>query len=283
MATKGKQIEELQEQNADLGEKLNGVTEIAGDLFFGLVLAAEKISEQQHVMEAQSFVLDLAEEVIDQQNVRINKLERADRRRQREQELSEKSAASLKSALDTDELTNWALRVSTTMAKGLVFTTTPDRYGRVMKTTTQIGEDGKMGATTSTTKGDATVTFEMSIFGKMEVSAKIRHVEVRDNPQSNEAFIRNEVKFAMKVNGTKRHVLVVSGGKVRQGYEWEYQNYEARSGFAQIFVDGEPYFCSSCGQYHPGGGDEFAAKVTTAAMPEPYRRSTRNTGGCGGY
>ena len=283
MATKAQQITQLEERAVLAEDKLDGLTEIAGDLFVGLVVAVELLEEQKSMMDFDTFMLGLANEVIGQQGAQIDKLERADRRRQREQELSEKSAASLKSALDTDELTNWALRVSTTMAKGLVFTTTPDRYGRVMKTTTQIGEDGKMGATTSTTKGDATVTFEMSIFGKMEVSAKIRHVEVRDNPQSNEAFIRNEVKFAMKVNGTKRHVLVVSGGKVRQGDEWEYQNYEARSGFAQIFVDGEPYFCSSCGQYHPGGGDEFAAKVTTAAMPEPYRRSTRNTGGCGGY
>jgi len=279
MATKGQRIQELEMQVIDTEVERDAFAEMAGDYFVGLLTAVDMLKEQKSLLEFDNFLLAIANEVIGQQSEKIESLERAERRRQRELELAEKSASSLQTAMTQDEVANWALRVSTAMAKNLVFTTVPDRYGRTQKSKTDIDEYGNLGSTTTTTKGDATITFDLPLFGKMEVQGKIRHVEVRENPQSNEAYIHNQVGFKIKMNGVQRHVLIVSGGRVRTGYEWEYTNYVLHSRFVQVIIDGSPYYCNDCHEYH-GGDTQFDAEVYTNTMPEPYRR---RSGGCGGW
>lgn len=278
MATKAQQIKQLEERAVLAEDKVNGLTEMAGDLFVGLMTAVEMLEDQKAILELDVAMLDVAGTVIGQQNEVIDRLERVERRRQREQELADKSAASLQTAMNQGEMANWALMVSTAMAKGLVFTTVPDRYGRTQKSVTDIDEYGKKGKTEAITKGVATITFDVPVFGKMEVEAKVRHYEVRETPDAKEVSVRNEVKFNIKMNGAKRKVLIVSGGRVRQGSEWEYTDYIVRSRFSQVLVDGSPYYCDNCHKYH-GGGDEFEADVKTSAMPDPYQRP-RYSGGC---
>lgn len=280
MVTKAQQIKQLEERAVLAEDKVSGLTEMAGDLFVGLAVAVDMLEEKQAMLELDAMMLEVARMVIEQKSDEIDGLKRAEARRLREQELKDKSASSLKTATAQDEVANWALKVSTAMAKGLVFSTTPDRYGRVVKTTTEIDEYGKMGSTKAITKGDATVSFSLPVFGEMTVGAKIRHIDVRETPDSNEADIRNEVSFKIKMNGVQRHVLIVSGGRVRTGYEWEYTNYVLHSRFVQVIVDGSPYYCDSCHEYH-GGEEQFdAEEVHTSDMPEPYRR---RSGGCGGW
>jgi hypothetical protein len=281
MASKDAKIKQLELDKEDLAFELNAAVETAGDLFIGLVMAADKIQEQQAMLEIDSMMLDVAGVVIGQQNDKIDSLERAERRRQRDEDMKAKSAAALEKALRQDQVVDWVLNVSKSMAEGLVFTTTPERWGRTQKSKSVIDEYGKVGETTTVTKGTALVTFDLPLFGEIAVEAKVRHFVERRAPDDNEALIRNEVTFKIKMNGTKRRVMIASGGKVRVNHgEWDFTDYYTAGRFAQVLIDGEPEWCSGCGEYHNYSGDEFVAEVTTTAMPEPYRR---RSGGCGGW
>ena len=136
MATKDQKIKSLELENIDLGEKLNGVSEIAGDLFIGLALAADMIQEQQAMLEIDALVLSIADEVIGQQKNEINRMQRAESRRQSQEEEEKRNKAKLAEVRNMPSLVDWALVNVEATANGMDFTAKPDRWGRKRVTTT---------------------------------------------------------------------------------------------------------------------------------------------------
>ena len=269
MATKDQKIKSLELENIDLGEKLNGVSEIAGDLFIGLALAADMIQEQQAMLEIDALVLSIADEVIGQQKNEINRMQRAESRRQSQEEEEKRNKAKLAEVRNMPSLVDWALVNVEATANGMDFTAKPDRWGRKRVTTTDINSDGSNGVTVATTKGKANLRFTVPVFGSFEVNAKITHTETGSDPQSAFVTIQNTLVFKFKMGGKKYRVTITAGGDVRRGCgDWYADTHRSTT-----TVD---YWCDSCETWHYQ--DDFRTGVKTSPV-----NTERRSSGCGGY
>lgn len=266
MATKAQQIKQLEERAVLAEDKVNGLTEMAGDLFVGLMTAADKIQEQQVMLEFDNFLLGIANEAIGQQSEKIESLERAERRRQETEQREARSKAKLAEVRNTPSLVDWALVNVETTADGLNIKATPDRWGRKRVTTTQINSDGSNGATVAITKGKADLTFRIPIFGSFEVGAKVTHTETSSTPDSPFVEIENEMVFKFKMGGKKYRVTITAGGEVRRGCgDWYANTYRSTTRIE--------YWCDSCQEWRYQ--DDFRTNVNTSPMTE------RRSSGCG--
>ncbi len=266
MATKDQKIKSLELENIDLGEKLNGVTEIAADLILDLAVAVNMLEEKQAMLDLDALMLSVAQEAIGQKNDRIYELERAERRRQETEQREARSKAKLAEVRNTPSLVDWALVNVETTADGLNIKATPDRWGRKRVTTTQINSDGSNGATVAITKGKADLTFRIPIFGSFEVGAKVTHTETSSTPDSPFVEIENEMVFKFKMGGKKYRVTITAGGEVRRGCgDWYANTYRSTTRIE--------YWCDSCQEWRYQ--DDFRTNVNTSPMTE------RRSSGCG--
>lgn len=270
MASKDAKIKQLQLDKEDLEAEVNALAEEAGTLFVNLLAAASTIDGMQALLEIDLLAINVANMVIEDKNEQIDRLERAERRRERAEADKQRDADHLKGLHDRPAMANWALVNTKAMVDGMLMTAEPNRYGRKRTVEVEIDPNGQDAKTTATTTGAATVSFDMPVFGRQSARATIEHVETSDTPTSKDVMVRNTITFTFRIGDANRTIKIVSGGKIQRGCGW-YVGEE----YTKVLVGSDVYYSSYYEEYR--GSDAKDAAIETAPMTE------RRSGGCGGW
>lgn len=268
MASKDAKIKQLQLDKEDLEAEVNALAEEAGTLFVNLLAAASTIDGMQALLEIDLLAINVANMVIEDKNEQIDRLERAERRRERAEADKQRDADHLKGLHDRPAMANWVLVNTKAMVDGMLMTAEPNRYGRKRTVEVEIDRYGNDSTTTATTTGTATLNFTLPVFGPQSAYATIEHVVTGEKPDSKDVRVRNTVEFKFEVGGTTRTIKIVSGGKIERGCGW-YVDEE----YTQVLVGEDVYFSYYADKYR--GSDAKDAEISTTSMTE------RRSGGCG--